>query len=277
MMHSASTPEYASAPSALSLNALTVASLPLQAYLRMADISYVVSVSQTTGTSPTGIAGCTCATRSRQRPVAGSNLRREQSIPLWQTVASPWHTLSWLLRRGLRSAKCLGEAHLPHAVLDCTLHKHNCIALHRTTPHRIALHRMAAGCLPAVEMRHGLGGHVPRRSANDLEAAAACLAFLKDDTDLDRRLPGAAAAECAAFSCLLDSRLAEAVRFSMWCEWASLSQLPVRPAGGAGAVVHLTPRTPSVSTSSLHAHAAGGNGLCTVPAACRPRHTLQYG
>lgn len=77
-------------------------------------------------------------------------------------------------------------------------------------------------------MRHGLGGQVSRRSLNDLEAARSCLAFLKEDTDLDKRLTGAVAAECTAFNCLVDSKLSEAVRYSMWCEWASLSQLPVR-------------------------------------------------
>jgi Outer mitochondrial membrane transport complex protein len=79
-----------------------------------------------------------------------------------------------------------------------------------------------------VEMPHGLGGHAGR-SRDDLEAARAAIDFIRQDTDLDKRLSGAASAECAAFNCLVETKLAEAVRYSMWCEWASLSQLPVRP------------------------------------------------
>jgi hypothetical protein len=77
-------------------------------------------------------------------------------------------------------------------------------------------------------MKHGLGGHAGK-SRDDMEAATSAIAFLKQDTNLDGSLPGAQSAECDAFSCLVDAKLAEAVRFSMWCEWASLAQLPVRP------------------------------------------------
>lgn len=83
------------------------------------------------------------------------------------------------------------------------------------------------GSLPAVEMKHGLGGDTGA-ARDDLEAAQACIDFVKRDTNLDGWLPGATAAECVAFNCLLDTTLAEALRYSMWCEWASLAQLPVR-------------------------------------------------
>lgn len=89
-------------------------------------------------------------------------------------------------------------------------------------------------------MKAGLGGGAAR-GVGDMEAAAGALAFLRTAVDLDGRLPPAAAAEAAAFGCLVSTRLAEAVRYSMWCEWASLGQLPVRaPSRPSALIVKVT-------------------------------------
>jgi hypothetical protein len=77
-------------------------------------------------------------------------------------------------------------------------------------------------------MKAGLGGRTDSRSKDDLEAGLAAITFLRKQVDLDSRLGSAASADCEAFNCLVDTKLSEAVRYSMWCEWASLSQLPVR-------------------------------------------------
>ena len=101
-------------------------------------------------------------------------------------------------------------------------------------------------------MQHGLGGQVAR-SKDDFAAARAAIEFVQQDTDLDARLQSAASAECAAFCCLLDTKLSEALRYSMWCEWASLSQLAVRHLNSA------VQQTPAVQQT-----------LCKTPAALTP-------
>ena len=102
-------------------------------------------------------------------------------------------------------------------------------------------------------MQHGLGGQVAR-SKDDFAAARAAIEFVQQDTDLDARLQSAASAECAAFCCLLDTKLSEALRYSMWCEWASLSQLAVRHLNSA--VQQTLCKTPAaltpVSVISIH-------------------------
>jgi hypothetical protein len=87
---------------------------------------------------------------------------------------------------------------------------------------------MNAGALPAVEMKSGLGGHTDSSCKDDMEAGLSAIKFLQKQVDLDGSLDRAASADCEAFNCFVDSRLADAVRYSLWCEWASLSQLPVR-------------------------------------------------
>jgi hypothetical protein len=87
---------------------------------------------------------------------------------------------------------------------------------------------MNAGALPAIEMKSGLGGHTDSSCKDDMEAGLSAIKFVQKQLDLDGSLDRAASADCEAFNCFVDSRLADAVRYSLWCEWASLSQLPVR-------------------------------------------------
>lgn len=75
-------------------------------------------------------------------------------------------------------------------------------------------------CAEAAVARADVTRRELRGSGGDRTGAA--------QVDLDARLPGAACADCEAFNCLVDTQLAEAVRYSTWCEWASLSQLPAR-------------------------------------------------
>eukprot|EP00892_Ulva_mutabilis_P010019 jgi/Ulvmu1/738/UM010_0111.1 len=81
------------------------------------------------------------------------------------------------------------------------------------------------GCLPAVESSEGIGGHNKDRY-DDLACASAAISFLCKKKDLDKELPASMAAESVAFCCLIDSRLSPAVRYSTWCEWNSVFQLP---------------------------------------------------
>ena len=83
-----------------------------------------------------------------------------------------------------------------------------------------------SGCLPAVESTDGVGGHNKDRY-DDLACASAAISFLCKKKDLDKELPASVAAESVAFCCLIDSRLSPAVRYSTWCEWNSVFQLPV--------------------------------------------------
>ena len=172
----------------------------------MADISFATQTMKTAGTSPTGElrtlqGGRTQATH--RPPIlfgtrAGSSAERAE--------------VSFTQPSGRPSSVLCGD--WPSAPPSSV-----------RRPHRLTA---CAGSLPAVEMKQGLGGKTPG-SRDDLEAAQAAIDFLKRDTNLDGRLTGAAAAECVAFNCLIDTTLAEALRYSMWCEWASLTQLPVRP------------------------------------------------
>lgn len=84
-----------------------------------------------------------------------------------------------------------------------------------------------AGCLPAVETPDGIAGQSDDRY-DDLAAASSVIEFLCTSRGLNSELPGHVCAESEAFTCLLDSHLSNAVRYSTWCEWSSLSQLPVR-------------------------------------------------
>jgi Outer mitochondrial membrane transport complex protein len=78
-----------------------------------------------------------------------------------------------------------------------------------------------------VEARQGVGGTCVDVS-DDVMAATAAIDFLKSIHNLDSWLSRTLSAECTAFTCLLETKLHPALRYSMWCEWHSLYQLPVR-------------------------------------------------
>lgn len=78
-----------------------------------------------------------------------------------------------------------------------------------------------------MESTEGIGGHNKDRY-DDLACASSAISFLCKKKDLDKELPASMAAESVAFCCLIDSRLSPAVRYSTWCEWNSVFQLPVR-------------------------------------------------
>lgn len=81
------------------------------------------------------------------------------------------------------------------------------------------------GHLPAVEAASGCGGYVKGKST-DIEAAAATIAFLQEEAhNLDRVLSSAGSADCAAFTCLVESKLNDAVLYTTWCEWHGMKHL----------------------------------------------------
>ena len=87
---------------------------------------------------------------------------------------------------------------------------------------------MRAGALPAVDGPTGSGGAVPSGSS-DLDAASAVISYVQSKVkDIDRALSARERSECAAFGCLVESKLNAAVLFGTWCEWHSLKHLRVR-------------------------------------------------
>ena len=59
------------------------------------------------------------------------------------------------------------------------------------------------------------------------------IAFLRASVnDVDRVLGTGERAECAAFACLIESKLNAAVLHATWCEWQSMRHVRVRPRVG---------------------------------------------
>jgi hypothetical protein len=77
-----------------------------------------------------------------------------------------------------------------------------------------------------VDTPEGIAGQSNDRF-DDLAAASSVIKFLSKSKRLESELVEHVAAESQAFTCLLDLKLCSAVRYSTWCEWTSLSQLPV--------------------------------------------------